>query len=82
MLSANEPDAIPGRIENRKRPDQSFNMTIKTYRARSIHDALDMVRQELGPDASVLHTREVRSGLLGWLGAKEVEVAASATIRL
>lgn len=57
-------------------------MTIRTYRARSIHDALDMVRRELGPDASVLHTREVRSGLLGWLGAKEVEVAASATIQV
>lgn len=37
-----------------------------------------LVRQELGPGAAVLHTREVpRRGLRGWLGARELELAAS-----
>ena len=52
-------------------------MTVKTYRARTLHDALRMVRTELGPDASVLQTRQVR-GLRGWLGRYQVEVTASA----
>ncbi len=40
--------------------------------------ALQKVRQELGPDASVLHTREVRSGLMRWLtGNRQIEVTAS-----
>ena len=34
-------------------------MEIKTYRAATMHEALAMVRRELGPDAAVLHTREV-----------------------
>jgi hypothetical protein len=33
----------------------------------SMHDALAKVHRELGPDAAALHTREVRSGWLGWL---------------
>lgn len=37
-----------------------------------------LVRQELGPGAAVLHTREVpRRGLGGWLGQRELELAAS-----
>ena len=39
-------------------------MDIKTYRARSMHEALRLVRRELGPEAAVLHTREVRSSRL------------------
>jgi hypothetical protein len=31
-------------------------------------------RQELGPDASVLHTREVSSGLSRWLGGRMIEI--------
>jgi flagellar biosynthesis protein FlhF len=41
-------------------------MDIRTYLAESIHDALQMVRNDLGPDAMVLRTREVLTG--GWLG--------------
>ena len=37
-----------------------------------------MVRRELGPDAAVLHTREVRNRWLGWLpGPRQIEVTAS-----
>jgi flagellar biosynthesis protein FlhF len=43
-----------------------------------MQQALDMVRRELGPEASVLHTRELNSGLLGRLfRGKEYEIAAA-----
>jgi flagellar biosynthesis protein FlhF len=54
-------------------------MELKTYRAATMHDALAMVRHDLGPDAAVLHTREVQSRrFFGWLsGPREIEVTAS-----
>ena len=54
-------------------------MELKTYRAPTMHEALAMVRHELGPDAAVLHTREVQSRrFFGWLsGPREIEVTAS-----
>jgi len=54
-------------------------MDVKTYRARTMQEALALVRRDLGPDAAVLHTREVGgSGLLRLLwGGKRVEVTAS-----
>jgi flagellar biosynthesis protein FlhF len=54
-------------------------MDIRTYRGRSLQEALQCVRRDLGPDAAVLHTREVRRGLFKRLfGRREIEVAASA----
>jgi hypothetical protein len=38
---------------------------------------MKMVRAELGPDASVLHTRVVGSPILGLLGGRTLEVTAS-----
>jgi len=54
-------------------------MEIRTYHADSVHAALQMVREDLGPDAFVLRTREVRAGgLLGLLsGRRYMEVTAS-----
>jgi flagellar biosynthesis protein FlhF len=53
-------------------------MNIQTFRAKTMQQALDMVRRELGPEASVLHTRELNSGLLGRLfRGKEYEIAAA-----
>ena len=54
-------------------------MELKTYRAPTMHEALAMVRHDLGPDAAVLHTREVQTRrLFGWLsGPREIEVTAS-----
>jgi flagellar biosynthesis protein FlhF len=54
-------------------------MDVKTYRAKSMQEALALVRRDLGPEAAVLHTRDVRAGgLLGMLlGGKRVEVTAS-----
>lgn len=44
-----------------------------------MQQALDRVRQELGPDAMVLHTRELNNGLLQrMLRGREYEIAASA----
>jgi hypothetical protein len=43
-----------------------------------MHEALAMVRRELGPDAALLHTRPVRSRWLRWLpGPQQIEVTAS-----
>jgi flagellar biosynthesis protein FlhF len=57
-------------------------MNVKTYRARSMQEALSQVRRELGSQASVLHTREVRpSGLMRFLGSSRmIEVVASASV--
>ncbi len=41
-------------------------MTIKTYRGKSLSDALSKVKVELGAQAVILHTRTFRTG--GWLG--------------
>ena len=59
-------------------------MEIKTYRAATMHEALMLVRRELGPDAAVLHTREVRrSRLFGLLsGPRQIEVTASAGVNV
>lgn len=59
-------------------------MDIRTYRAPTIHEALAMVRRELGPDAAVLHAKEVRTG--GWLGRlwgmRQIEVTASLEVNV
>jgi flagellar biosynthesis protein FlhF len=58
-------------------------MEIKTYRAKTMRDALDLVRRELGPSASVLHTREVNGGLMGRvLFGRQYEVAASSAVNV
>ncbi len=54
---------------------------IKTFRARSLPLALAKVREELGPDAAVLATRDVRGGFLGF-GGRGVEVTASSSIQV
>ncbi len=58
-------------------------MDVKTYRARSLQDALQLIRTDLGSHAAVLHTRELRGGLLSRLmGLRQVEVTASATVHV
>lgn len=51
-------------------------MHIRTFRAANLNAALTQIREQMGPDASVLHTRQVPSGLLGFLGKNKVEVTA------
>ncbi len=58
-------------------------MDIKTYRAKTMQQALALVRRELGPDAAVLHTREVHAGLVSRLMfGRQYEVAASASVNV
>jgi flagellar biosynthesis protein FlhF len=49
-----------------------------------MHEALVLVRRELGPDAAVLHTREVRTSRLFGLisGSRQIEVTASAGVNV
>ncbi|MCD0458508.1 flagellar biosynthesis protein FlhF [Roseiconus lacunae] len=52
-------------------------MESKTFRAANLQAALEEIREELGPNASVLSTRHCRDGWRGWLGQSYVEVTAS-----
>ncbi|MGQ9575394.1 MAG: flagellar biosynthesis protein FlhF [Thermoguttaceae bacterium] len=59
-------------------------MDIRTYRAATMHEALAMVRRELGPDAAVLHTREVPADRW-WQrlrGLRHIEVTASLAVNV
>lgn len=51
---------------------------VRTFTADSMQHALDIVRQEMGPDAVILHTRQIeRRRFLPWLKARaEVEITA------
>lgn len=57
-------------------------MQVKTFRAATMRQALEMVRRDLGPQAAVLHTREVRPpALFRWLGrSRAFEVTASTDV--
>src|SRR5262249_37169288 len=59
-------------------------MEIKTYRAASMQEALALVRQDLGPEAAVLPTREVSgSRLVRWIpGLRKIEVTASRDVNV
>ncbi len=57
-------------------------LDLRTYRAKSLAEALRLVREDLGPDASVLHTRQVGSAAWRWLvGGTEIEVTASSEVQ-
>ena len=56
-------------------------MHLHTFRARSLSEALRLVREELGPDASVLNTREIGSAWSRWLVGTQIEVTASDEVR-
>ena len=52
-------------------------MQVKIFRAANLQAALEEIREQLGPNASVLRTRQCRDGWMGWLGRSYVEVTAS-----
>ncbi|MEO8269186.1 MAG: flagellar biosynthesis protein FlhF [Aureliella sp.] len=52
-------------------------MSIHTFRAESLQAALEQVRDALGPDASILNTREKRQGRLGMFARTFIEVEAT-----
>jgi len=59
-------------------------MEIQTFRAGTMHEALELVRRHFGPDAAILHTRELRvRRLFGLLGTqRRIEVTASAAVNV
>ncbi|MBL0922546.1 MAG: flagellar biosynthesis protein FlhF [Phycisphaerales bacterium] len=58
-------------------------MTLKTYRAQSIADALGQIKKDLGKDAVILHTRQVKvGGILGFGARTVVEITASAGVNV
>ena len=57
-------------------------MQIKTFRAKTMQQALNLVRHELGPDASVLHTRELNGGLVRRMVFGRQYVAASTAVNV
>jgi flagellar biosynthesis protein FlhF len=58
-------------------------MQIKTFRAKTMQQALNLVRHEFGPDAAVLHTRELNSGLVRrMVFGRKYEVAASTAVNV
>ena len=53
-------------------------MEIRSFRASTLHEALQLVRAELGPDAAVIETKQVRPNWRrAFLGRRQVEVTAS-----
>jgi flagellar biosynthesis protein FlhF len=53
-------------------------MKIKSYRAASLREALLQIKQELGEDALVLETKQVRAGGFFGVGARElIEVSVA-----
>ncbi|MDA8745540.1 flagellar biosynthesis protein FlhF [Rubripirellula amarantea] len=58
-------------------------MQIKSFRAKTMQQALELVRREFGNEASVVHTREIRRSLIGRvLAGRQVEVVATMGDRL
>lgn len=57
---------------------------VRTFKAANMQEALQIVRQEMGPDAVILHTRELpASRLLGLIKNKErVEITAGLGINV
>jgi len=54
-------------------------MKVKRYVVDTLPDALNKIRQELGKDAVILNTKQVRvGGVLGFFSKKKIEVIAAA----
>jgi flagellar biosynthesis protein FlhF len=56
-------------------------MHIRTFRAANLNAALAMIREEMGAEAKVLHTRRLSRGVLGWTGKRRIEVTAGVAER-
>src|SRR6185369_11720838 len=67
------------------RMDHGMNQTdVRTFKAATMQEALDVVRRELGPDAVILQTRELpQSRFLSWRkNSERVEVTAGAGVNV
>ncbi|WP_215113492.1 GTP-binding protein [Exiguobacterium sp. s63] len=52
-------------------------MQIKKFTAKTMSDAMAKVKQELGDEAVILNSRQVKSGWFGLFASKQVEVIAA-----
>lgn len=51
-------------------------MRVKRFQAKDMAEAMRKVKAELGPNAIILHSRDLTGGLFGWFSKKGVEVTA------
>jgi len=51
-------------------------MRVKKFQAKNMAEAMKMVKSDLGPNAIILHSRDVGKGLLGLFTGRGVEVTA------
>lgn len=56
-------------------------MRVKKFQAKDMAEAMKMVKTELGAQAVILHSRDMRKGLLGWFMGGGVEVTAAVDMR-
>lgn len=54
---------------------------VRTFRARTLHDALNVVRRELGTEAVILQTRQAPTSTLWPWARRDVEVTARKELR-
>jgi len=61
-----------------------MNTEVRTFTAESMQRALDIVREEMGSDAVILHTRQVsKRRMLPWLKSREeVEITAGTGVNV
>ncbi len=52
-------------------------MRVKKFLAKDMAEAMRMVKADLGPNAIILHSRDVGGGLFGWFRKNSVEVTAA-----
>ena len=52
-------------------------MRVKKFQAKSMPEAMKMVKAELGPDAIILHSRDTGRGFFGLLMGRGVEITAA-----
>ena len=56
-------------------PDQPIRYEVKSFRCHSIAEALSVITDDLGSDAFLMHSREVKTNFVGrLLGRPSIEV--------
>lgn len=78
----NEIGASKTEIRNRVITPAITTMNIKKYRAATTREALEQIKQDLGEDALVLETKQIRNGgFLGFGSRMQIEVSAAVTAK-
>lgn len=56
-------------------------MRVKKFQAKSMPEAMSMVKAELGDDAIILHSRESHPGIMGFFLGRGIEVTAAVDVK-